>query len=285
MAERPSVLITGASSGLGAAMADRMASLGWRVFGTSRKPRGLGADAGGAAAGTTGPSEAAGGAIEWITMDVCDDGSVERAVAEVFARSPRLDGLVCNAGFGIYGSVEETSLDRARAQLETNLFGVLRVARPVIAHMRHQRAGRLLFVGSLSGRAPIPFQAHYSASKAAIEALAFSLANEVLPFGISVSLIEPGDIDTAFNDVMDWGDADPASPYRERQQRCERTIRESLPKAPGPGIVADAVAHALTARRPKLRYAVGNEARLVGLGKRLLSDRLNLRLIRDHFGI
>jgi NAD(P)-dependent dehydrogenase (short-subunit alcohol dehydrogenase family) len=271
VADRPSVLITGASSGLGAAMADRMASLGWRVFGTSRKPRPepTGNDAG----------------IEWIAMDVCDDASVEEGLASVFERCARLDGLVCNAGFGIYGSVEETSLERARAQFETNVFGVLRVARPVIARMRTAGTGRLLFVGSLSGRAPIPFQAHYSASKAAIEALTFSLANEVQPFGLSVSLIEPGDIDTAFNDVMDWGEAPPDSAYRDRQARCERTIRESLPKAPKPSVVADAVAHALTSRRPKLRYAVGNEARLVGLGKRLLSDRMNLKLIRDHFGI
>ncbi len=269
MSDRPSVLITGASSGLGAAMATHMAALGWRVFGTSRRPQ---------------PATAAPG-IEWIAMDVCDDGSVERALAEVFARCPRLDGLVCNAGFGIYGAVEETSLERVRAQFETNVFGVLRVARPVIARMRAQGAGRLLFVGSLSGRAPIPFQAHYSATKAAIEALAFSLANEVLPFGLTVSLIEPGDIDTAFNDVMDWGDGTSDSAYHERKLRCELAIRESLPRAPKPAIVAQAVAHALTARRPKLRYPVGNEARLVGLGKRLLPDRLNLKLIRDHFGI
>lgn len=282
------MLITGASSGLGAAMAARMTSLGWRVFGTSRKPRPAGNGAWIPGAGTSSATDGAGGtagAIEWIAMDVCDDASVERALAEVFARSPRLDGLVCNAGFGIYGSVEETALERARAQFETNVFGVLRVARPVITRMRTQGAGRLLFVGSLSGRAPIPFQAHYSASKAAIEALAFSLANEVLPFGISVSLIEPGDIDTAFNDVMDWGDPPQGSAYHDRQLRCELAIRESLPRAPKPGIVADAVAHALTAKRPKLRYAVGNEARLVGLGKRLLSDRWNLKLIRDHFGI
>jgi len=268
LAERPSVLITGASSGLGAEMAARMVSLGWRVFGTSRKPR----------------SEAGDG-VEWIAMDVCDDESVERGIAEVLARTDRLDGLVCNAGFGIYGSVEETDLERARAQLETNFFGVLRVLRPVIARMRTRRAGRILLVGSLAGRAPIPFQAHYSASKAAIEALAFSLANEVHPFGVSISLIEPGDIDTAFNDGMDWGTPARGSAYAERQARCERTIRESLPKSPKPAIVANAVAHALTARRPRLRYPVGREARLVGLGKRLLGDRLNLKLIRDHFGI
>jgi NAD(P)-dependent dehydrogenase (short-subunit alcohol dehydrogenase family) len=267
MAHAQTVLITGASSGIGAAMADRMSRMGWRVFGTSRHPR---------------PGE---GPVEWIEMDVCEDASVEAGLARVFEATSALDGLVCNAGFGIYGAIEETPLARARAQLETNYFGVLRVLVPVVAHMRERRAGRILLVGSLSGRAPIPFQAHYSASKAAIEALCFSLANELHPFGVGVSLIEPGDIDTAFNEAMDWGDRDVGSPYSEASARCEQTIRESLPKAPGPEIVADAVAHALTARRPRFRYAVGREAALVGLGRRLLSDRLSLALIRRHFGL
>lgn len=267
MSERKSVLITGASSGLGAAMAERMAAKGWRVFGTSRKPR---EDANG---------------IEWLALDVCSDDSVEAALEDVYARVPLLDGLVCNAGWGIYGSVEETDLDRARAQFETNFFGVLRVLTPVLARMRECNAGRILLVGSLSGRAPIPFQAHYSASKAAIESLAFALANEIEPYQVSVSLIEPGDINTAFNDVMDWGEQDPDSPYAARLAISEKTIRDSFPKSPGPEVVADAVEHALTARRPKLRYPVGREALLVGLGKRLLSDRLSLKTIRDHYGI
>lgn len=248
-------------------MAKRMVDLGWRVLGTSRKPR------------------APGDGIEWIAMDVCEDASVESALRDVFDRTDRLDGLVCNAGWGIFGSVEETALERARAQLETNFFGVLRVLTPVLTHMRERNSGRILLVGSLSGRAPIPFQAHYSASKAAIEALAFSLANEVHPFGISISLIEPGDINTPFNDVMDWGDPGANSPYTDQAGRCEVAIRESLPKSPGPEIVANAVAHALTSSKPKLRYAVGREAALVGIGKRLLSDRLSLKMIRDHFGL
>lgn len=266
-AHPPSVLITGASSGLGAAMSERMVARGWRVFGTSRHPR---SDSNG---------------IEWLAMDVCDDASVAAGLAEVFARVEGLDGLVCNAGWGIYGSVEETDLDRARAQFETNFFGVLRVLQPVLADMRARDTGRILLVGSLAGRAPIPFQAHYSASKAAIEALAWSLANEIEAWNVRVSLIEPGDIDTPFNEGMDWGERAEDSPYAERAARCERTIRESLPKSPGPQVIADAVEHALTARRPRFRYAVGREARLVGLGKRLLSDRLSLKTIRDHFGL
>lgn len=261
------VLITGASSGLGAAMADRMAARGWRVFGTSRK------------------AQAPSNSIEWIEMDVCDDASVNAGLDEVFRGAPQLDGVVCNAGYGIYGSIEETPLERVRGQFETNFFGVLRVLTPIVRHMREHNAGRILLVGSLSGRSPIPFQAHYSASKAAIESIAFTLANELASFDVDVSLIEPGDINTAFNDVMDWGEADSSSPYHVASAKCEESIRESLPKSPGPEIVAEAVEHALTAARPKLRYAVGNEATLVGLGKRLLSDRTVLRLIRNHFGI
>ena len=264
---KQTVLITGASSGLGAEMARRMVTLGWRVFGTSRKP------------------QATQDGIEWVAMDVCDDASVESALESVYNQTDHLDGLVCNAGWGIYGPVEETSLDRARAQFETNFFGVLRVLTPVLARMRERNSGRILLVGSLSGRAPIPFQAHYSASKAAIESLAFALANEIQPYDVHVSLIEPGDINTAFNDVMDWGERPADSPYAERVARSEKAIRESLPKSPGPEVVAEAVAHALTARKPKLRYAVGREARLVGIGQRLLSDRLTLKTIRDHFGI
>lgn len=265
--KQKTVLITGASSGLGAEMATRMISLGWRVFGTSRK------------------LQTSDDGIEWVAMDVCDDASVQSALEAVYEQTDHLDGLVCNAGWGIYGSVEETSIDRARAQFETNFFGVLRVLTPVLTRMRQRNSGRILLVGSLSGRAPIPFQSHYSASKAAIEALAFSLSNEIHPFDVQVSLIEPGDINTAFNDVMDWGDRSDDSPYAERLSKSEKAIRESLPKSPGPDVVADAVAHALTAKKPKLRYAVGREARLVGVGQRLLSDRLTLKTIRDHFGI
>lgn len=271
MSTEKTVLITGASSGLGAAAAEMMRDKGWRVFGTSRRSR--------ASWGDEGPK------IEWVQMDVCDDASVEAGLADVFERTDQLDGLVCSAGWGIFGAVEEISLERARAQFETNFFGVLRVLKPILTHMRERDNGRILLVGSLSGRAPIPFQAHYSASKAAIEALVFSLANEIHPFNIDVSLIEPGDINTPFNDVMDWGETDSCSPYAERSGKAELAIRESLPQSPGPEIVAKAVAHALTAARPRLRYAVGREAGLVGLGKRLLTDRSSLRLIRDHFGI
>jgi NAD(P)-dependent dehydrogenase (short-subunit alcohol dehydrogenase family) len=218
-------------------------------------------------------------------MDVCDDDSVIKGVDAVHQRIESLDAVVCNAGFGIFGAVEEVALDDARAQLETNFFGVLRVLRATLPRMRAARSGRVVLVGSLAGRAPIPFQAHYSASKAAVDALSGALANELAPFGIHVTLVEPGDIATPFNDAMRWDTSPVESAYTAPIARCEQVIRESLPKAPPPEDVARTIERALSARRPRARYTVGDSAWLVPIGRRLLPDRLSLALIRQHFGL
>ena len=264
-----SVLLTGASSGIGAATARRLAGAGFRVFGTTRDPAHLPADA---------PE------IEWIGMDVCDERSVNAGVESVLAASQRLDAVVCNAGFGIFGSVEEVPLERARAQFETNFFGVLATLRAALPALRKVDKGRVVLVGSLAGRAPIPFQAHYSASKAATEALAFALHNELRSRGVHVSLVEPGDIKTPFNAQTDFATAE-NSAYGEDIERCRAVVEASLDEAPGPEIVAKVIHRALTARRPRVRYAVGREARGVALGRRLLPDRWALRLVGRHFGV
>jgi NAD(P)-dependent dehydrogenase (short-subunit alcohol dehydrogenase family) len=267
--QAPSVLVTGASSGIGAATAERLTARGFRVFGTSRRPADLGPEA---------------PAAHWVAMDIRDEESVRKGVAEVLAATPQLDALVCCAGYGIFGSVEEVDIEAAKEQFETNYFGTLRTLRALLPTMRAAAHGRIAIVGSLAGRAPIPFQTHYSASKAATEALALGLRNELAPHGVQVSLIEPGDIDTPFNDRMDWGDFE-GSPYAERIRSCEQVIRESLPKAPKPEVVARAVERALCDRHPRVRYAVGADSVLVPLGRRLLPDWLTLRMIRSHFRI
>ncbi|MEE2677376.1 MAG: SDR family NAD(P)-dependent oxidoreductase [Myxococcota bacterium] len=266
---KPSVLVTGASQGIGAATAQLLADRGFRVFGTSRDSA--------AAPGTAAQ-------VEWVALDVRDENSVVRCVAEVLAACEHLDGLVCNAGYGIFGSVEEVSLSQAVDQFETNFFGVLRTLRAVLPGMRRARRGRIVLVGSLAGRAPIPFQAHYSASKAATEALALALHGELHAFGIPVSLVEPGDIDTGFNAAMDWGDP-AASAYAPQASAVERVIRDALPRAPGPEAVAQVIHRALTARRPRVRYTVGAGSGQVPWARRLLPDRLSLRLLRSHFGL
>jgi NAD(P)-dependent dehydrogenase (short-subunit alcohol dehydrogenase family) len=264
----PAVLVTGASSGIGAATAALLAARGFAVYGTSRRIEGRTAPAG----------------VRWVAMDVRDEASVRDGVAGVLADAGRLAGAVCNAGAGIFGSVEEVPIALAREQFETNFFGTLRTLRAVIPGMRAAGSGRLVVVGSLAGRAPIPFQAHYSASKAALDALVLALRNELHGTGVFASLVEPGDIATPFNDAMHWGETG-ASAYGERARRVERVVRESLPRAPGPEVVARRIHRALTDRRPRVRYTAGADAWLVPLGRRLLPDRLSLRLIRSHFGI
>jgi len=260
------VLVTGASSGIGAAAVSLLAERGFVVFGGSRNP------------------PAVIPRVRHVAMDVRDEGSVRSAVSQVATEAGSVDALVCSAGFGIFGSVEETSLERARAQFETNVFGTLNAIRAVLPGMREGGRGRIVVVGSLAGRAPIPFQAHYSASKAALDALTLALRLEVRPFGIGVSLVEPGDIRTGFGEATDWGPPG-ESPYAGPLRSCETVIRESLPKAPGPEIVARVIHRALTERRPRVRYTVGPDSRLVPLGRRLLPDFLSLELIRSHFRV
>ena len=143
----------------------------------------------------------------WLALDVRDETAVGRGVAEVIAHAGRIDALVLCAGYSVFGSIEELPLEKAREQIETNLIGTLVPLRAVLPVLREARRGRVVIVGSLAGRAPIPFQAHYSATKAALDALTLALRIEVAPFGIGVSLVEPGDINTPFNDHMDWGDS------------------------------------------------------------------------------
>jgi short-subunit dehydrogenase len=264
------VLLTGASSGIGAATARLLVQRGLTVYGTTRRLDAL-------------PQNAP-DSVRWIEMDIRDDDSVNRGVRFVIDAESQLNALVCNAGYGIFGSVEETPIDRARQQFETNFFGTLRTLRAALPHLRTRPDSRVVLVGSLAGRAPIPFQAHYSASKAATEALALALRNELHADRVGVSLIEPGDIRTAFNDATDF-DQTQQSSYGERISRCRRVIEESLLRAPGPESVAIVIHRALTARRPRVRYTVGAESRLVPLGRRLLPDALVLKLIRSHFRI
>ncbi len=267
MALSATALVTGASSGIGRATAELLAARGFHVFGASRKD----------------PGPVAGVRDPWLVMDVRDEAQVRAGVEKAVATTGRLDAVVCAAGYSVFGSVEELTIERARQQVETNLIGTLTVLRATLPHLRASR-GRAIVVGSLAGRAPIPFQAHYSATKAALDALTLALRMEVEPFGVGVSLVEPGDIRTAFGDHMDWGRPE-ASPYAQRLARCERVVRRSLPKAPGPEVVAEVIHRAIIARRPRVRYPVGPDSALVPLARRLLPDWLSLALIRDHFKV
>jgi len=178
MADRRVAVVTGASSGISEAIAGRLTEAGYRVFGASRRQPG--------------------GGVEHIAMDVNDDESVRAGVASVLATAGRIDVLVNNAGYLCAGAVEEIPLADAKAQFETNYFGVLRATLAVLPAMRERGTGHVITVSSLAGLVPVPFWDHYNASKFAVEGLMETLRHEVRPFGIQVALVEPGSIKTPF---------------------------------------------------------------------------------------
>ncbi|MGH9093523.1 MAG: SDR family NAD(P)-dependent oxidoreductase, partial [Acidimicrobiales bacterium] len=173
------ILVTGASAGIGRACADRLHGAGWSVVGASRR---------GTSPGGWTPA----------AMDVDRDDSVDHGVAAVVAAHGRLDAVVAAAGWGLAGPAEATTVGDAKAQFETNLWGAVRVVRAALPAMRRQGAGRIVLVSSIGGVVAIPFQAFYSAGKFALEGYAEALAYEVAPFGVAVTLVEPGNVRTDF---------------------------------------------------------------------------------------
>jgi NAD(P)-dependent dehydrogenase (short-subunit alcohol dehydrogenase family) len=238
-------VVTGASSGLGAATAVHLAAAGYRVYAASR--RGIVDHA--AAAGTLIP----------LTMDVDDDASVGGAIEAVWQAEGRIDALVNCAGFGIAGAIEDTPLAMAQAQFNTNVFGVLRVCRRVLPLMRRAGAGVIVNVTSIAGELALPFQGLYSASKFAVEGLSEALHAEVRPFGIDVVLVQPGDFRTGFTAARRLA-APGDSPYAERVRQAIAIAARDENAGADPQRVASLIARIVASRRPRLRYVVGPSA-------------------------
>jgi NAD(P)-dependent dehydrogenase (short-subunit alcohol dehydrogenase family) len=224
-------------------------------------------------------------------MDVDDDASVADVVRAVVNRYGRLDAVVACAGWGLAGAVEHTPTSEAKAQLETNFFGVVRVVRAALGPMRKEGSGRIVLVSSLGGVIGIPFQAFYSASKFALEGYGEALAYEVAPFSIDVTLVQPGNISTDFTksrrDVVVA--AEPAGepdPYAVAVSKAVgRMARDEASGAPATD-VAVAIARVLDARRPPRRLSVGKlDERAGTFAKRLLPYRLFERAAKSSLGI
>ena len=249
-------LVTGASSGIGRATAIHLAKAGYTVYGTSRSPRTL--------AGVT-----------MMIMDAGSDADAAHVAEEIFTRHGRLDILVANAGTGIAGAVEETGIALAKTQFDTNYFGALRIIRAVLPGMRSQGGGCIIGVSSVAALLPIPFQAGYSASKAAMEATLCALRGEVRPFGIRISLVEPGDTKTGFTDARSQaGPTDGNSPYAERFSRSLSRMEKDERNGVSPDKVAAVICRVVRMRRPPIRVAVGADYRFLLWLRRLLPDRL-----------
>jgi NAD(P)-dependent dehydrogenase (short-subunit alcohol dehydrogenase family) len=258
-----SVLVTGASSGIGAACAQRLARNGWRVFAGVRKQ-------GDAPAGT-----------EELLLDVTDADQI-RAAAEVVG--DELHGLVNNAGIALAAPLESVPIDELRNQLEVNVVGQIAVTQALLPAIRRAR-GRIVLMGSIAGKSALPFLGPYAASKHALEAIADSLRMELSPFGIAVSLVEPGSILTPIwtrsaaraDELLERMDGDVNELYGDRIAAFRKIAMKRGAAGAPPDAVAEVVEKALTAERPHTRYLVGRDAK-IRAGFQWLPDRLRDRL-------
>src|SRR5437899_3710760 len=236
------VLVTGASSGIGQATARLLAERGFTVFGTARKPD---------------PKKRE--SFTMLALDVRSDESVRACVDQVMAKTGRLDVLGNNAGYSVTGAAEETSVDEAKAKLETNFFGAVRMLNAVLPGMRARGAGQIISISSLAGNTAIPYSAFYSASKFALEGYSESLWYEVRPFRISVSLVEPGFVNTPI------GEASPAAArllpaYDASRKSMLAAFGHALKAGIPPEQVARRVLQIIEQQNPGLRYRVGAQA-------------------------
>jgi len=252
------VLITGASSGFGEAIAVYLSRQGYKVYGTSRK------------SGTKCSSRS----YEMIAMDVQNQVSVQEAIDQIVAQEGTIDVLINNAGISVISPLEETPLDMVDDIMNTNLYGVLRVCQAVLPVMRHQNSGLIINISSIGGLIGLPFRGIYSASKFALEGLTESLSMEVKPFGISVCLIEPGDFKTSITqNRLDISLAQ-NSVYQRTCQDLAEVADQQIQNAPSPDIMGPFINNIIEAKKPKLRYKIGSFSEKISpVLKKFLPDR------------
>ena len=239
------VLITGASSGLGKSLAQHLHREGWRVYGTSRR-----------AEGYSNPF----GDYALLPMDVDDDASVAAGIQAVLAREGVIDAVICNAGMGLAGSIEDTTVEEALLQFQTNFFGVHRVCRAALPHLRARPRSSLIVIGSIAGVFGIPFQGFYSASKHALEGYSESLRIELRRTSVRVSIVEPGSFETNFSSGRKFIAAVSARTfYHDAFNRALAQMEEEERGGADIRLLCDAVEQLLEMDEPPLRITVGDE--------------------------
>lgn len=256
-------LVTGASSGIGAETSRHLAARGYLVYAAARRVDRL--------EGLQEPL------IRPLPMDVTDDDSMTSGVQHVLDEAGRIDALINNAGYGSYGAIEDVPPAEARRQFEVNVFGLARLAQLVAPHMRARGSGRIVNVSSMGGRFAMAFGGWYHATKHAVEGLSDAMRQELAPFGVQVVVIQPGGIRTEWAGIS-IGSALQASgdgAYAERVARMTQVLAGPGGSESGsdPAVVARAITRAVTARRPRTRYAIGLGAKPVMVARRVLPDR------------
>ncbi len=262
-------LVTGASSGIGKAIAEQLIRDGLSVIAAARRVdrmgdlKALGAHA--------------------IALDVSQEESIVRAVEGIAGTHGGVDVLVNNAGFALYGAVEDVPLDEARYQLAVNLFGPARLTQLILPHMREQRSGRIINISSMGGKIYTPLGAWYHASKHALEGWSDCLRLELSSFGIDVVVVEPGIIRTDFGNVLEGPmmKFSGEGPYASMARGVAKATADSYGRGGGspPEVIASVVSRAIKARRPRTRYVAGHLAAMLIFARKWFGDRLFDRMI------
>jgi NAD(P)-dependent dehydrogenase (short-subunit alcohol dehydrogenase family) len=222
-------------------------------------------------------------------MDVTDEASMTAGIAKIIAEAGRIDVLVNNAGYGSYGALEDVDIEEGRRQFEVNVFGAMRLTQLVVPHMRAQRSGKIVNITSMGGKLHTPLGGWYHGTEFALEALSECLRMEVAPFGIDVVVIEPGGIATEWGAIAaDHVEATSGTgPYSAQAKAVANSLRSeaNANRSSPPSVIADAIAKAVTARRPRTRYGVGFGAKPLIAARGLLSDRQYDALIARATGL
>jgi len=267
---KKTVLITGASSGIGEAIAKRLLEEDWKVYGAARRLERLK------------DLENKGASV--IHLDVTDDGSMKSCVNTVLEQEGRIDALINNAGYGFYGAIEDVPLAEARRQFEVNVFGLARMAQLVLPIMRKQRSGRIVNISSMGGKLFTPMAGWYNATKHAVEALSDALRLEVKPFEIDVIIIEPGAIHSEWKEIAEDNlmKVSGRTVYSKLAESIATAVENNYrsKRAVQPEVIAKVVSKALNAKNPKARYVAPIDAKILMFSRRILPDRAFDNLLR-----
>jgi len=261
------VLISGASSGIGKAIALHLTEKGFTVYGTSRNPKDV--------------SEQT---YELIPLDVTNSSQIEKAVQYVIEMEGRIDILINNAGKGITGPIEETPSEEIKKVFDTNFYGLINLTSAVLPHMRNQQSGLIINISSIAGYMGLPYRGIYSATKSAVSVLSESLSTEVKQFGIQVVDVAPGDFETNIAAGRYHAPINVNSAYKNDYAKVLNQVNSEVDNSLDTKVIAKAVYKIIKSKKPKLHYTVGKPMQRFSIVlKRLLPDRIYEKLIMNHY--